>query len=57
MSTKKNSRIGKRNAWRCSCGVETWALQLNERDYRVAPHARRNGAPCEKSSTVQQESP
>jgi hypothetical protein len=57
MPKTKNSRIVYHAAWRCSCGVETWALQLNERDYRVGPHARRNGAPCEKSATVQQASP
>jgi len=54
---KKNSRIGKRNAWRCSCGAETWALQQDERNHLVGPHPRPDGRTCEKSSTVQQESP
>ena len=54
---KKNTRIGKRNAWHCSCGAETWALQQSERDHLVAEHAKPSGEPCEKSKTVQQEGP
>ena len=57
MKAKKYSRIGKRNAWRCSCGAETWALQQDERNHLVGPHPRPDGRTCEKSSTVQQESP
>lgn len=51
----RNSRIGKRSAWRCLCGAETWALQQNERDHLVAEHLRPDGVTCERSKTVQQE--
>lgn len=49
------NRVGKRNAWRCTCGAETWALRQDEAKHLVAEHLKPSGETCEKSKTVQEE--